>query len=294
LVDDGSTDDSGTICDEYAAKDHRIRVIHQANQGVSAARNRGIQVALGKYFVVPDSDDYVEPTYLEDLISPTLEFDYDIIFSGYIRHHSNKVYTRRYADECYYTQRQLRDSFLRYVHILLNTHWGLLYKLSIIKDHSLSYPLNITSGEDCLYVLNYLFYAHSGCMVSKANYHYINHLCTLSHQQSFDNSQRTNRYLISILAKYYSDNPSTTLIQYLNFLEADSIDHTINYIYQNISQYKGRLKILQSLCWDRYSVCKEPISWRSKLLKTLLVHRMFLLYDIITRFYNIINRSSSR
>lgn len=68
LVDDGATDDSGRICDEWAERDHRIRVIHQPNQGLSAARNAGIDVAEGKYLIFLDGDDFwKDPTVLERL-----------------------------------------------------------------------------------------------------------------------------------------------------------------------------------------------------------------------------------
>ncbi len=69
LIDDGSPDDSGNICDEYARADNRIKVIHQQNQGASAARNRGIAEASGKYLMFCDSDDLVSPMWIEHLIS---------------------------------------------------------------------------------------------------------------------------------------------------------------------------------------------------------------------------------
>lgn len=67
LIDDGSTDGSGRICDACAAKDARIRVIHQENQGVSRARNQGIEHAAGEYILLVDSDDWAEPTLCEQL-----------------------------------------------------------------------------------------------------------------------------------------------------------------------------------------------------------------------------------
>lgn len=61
LIDDGSTDDSGAICDQYAARDHRVRVIHQKNAGAAAAKNAGLRIATGAYLAFADSDDYLEP-----------------------------------------------------------------------------------------------------------------------------------------------------------------------------------------------------------------------------------------
>ena len=68
LVDDGATDSSGEMCDEYALKDSRIRVIHQPNGGLSAARNTGLRATRGEYVYFLDSDDYIEPYALEDLL----------------------------------------------------------------------------------------------------------------------------------------------------------------------------------------------------------------------------------
>lgn len=79
LVDDGSTDDSGDICDQYAAYDDRIKVIHQANGGVSAARNIGIEIANGEYIAFVDSDDYIGLTVYEDMLHLLKENNLDII-----------------------------------------------------------------------------------------------------------------------------------------------------------------------------------------------------------------------
>lgn len=78
LVDDGSPDHCGAICDEYAQKDSRIRVIHQENQGLSGARNSGIDVAQGEFITFIDSDDLVSPVYIELLYSGVVTHDADI------------------------------------------------------------------------------------------------------------------------------------------------------------------------------------------------------------------------
>ena len=69
LVDDGSTDASGTICNEYCAKDPRVRVFHQVNAGISAARNKGLDKSSGSFIVFVDSDDYIELNMVEVLLS---------------------------------------------------------------------------------------------------------------------------------------------------------------------------------------------------------------------------------
>lgn len=79
LVDDGSSDNTGAICDEYALKDKRINVIHQNNQGLSAARNNGIRLARGSYISLVDSDDRVETYYLEYLIKALKDSNADMV-----------------------------------------------------------------------------------------------------------------------------------------------------------------------------------------------------------------------
>lgn len=79
LIDDGSTDNAGAMCDAYAAKDHRIRVIHQANAGLSAARNAGLASARGEYLLFVDSDDYLEPDTLQVLMETIQVGDADMV-----------------------------------------------------------------------------------------------------------------------------------------------------------------------------------------------------------------------
>lgn len=92
LVDDGAKDGSGAICDDYAAKDSRIRVIHQANQGVSTARNNGVAAAKGDMVTFVDSDDTIEPDMYEVLVKLALDHKADIAHCGYRKIHFDGSY----------------------------------------------------------------------------------------------------------------------------------------------------------------------------------------------------------
>ena len=83
LIDDGSTDGSGAVCDVFAARDSRFKVFHIHNSGVSHARNVGLDAALGKYITFIDSDDSIRPRYLENLIYLIQESGVDLVISGY-------------------------------------------------------------------------------------------------------------------------------------------------------------------------------------------------------------------
>lgn len=82
LVNDGSKDNSGSICDEYAGKDTRIRVIHKENAGLSSARNAGIDVASGEYLTFVDSDDWIEPDAYEHMLGLAREYDVKLVCAG--------------------------------------------------------------------------------------------------------------------------------------------------------------------------------------------------------------------
>ena len=83
LVDDGSPDQCGNICDEYAAKDHRIKVIHKENGGLASARQAGLELCSGIYYTVCDGDDWVEADIYEKLYNKAVAEDADIVLSNY-------------------------------------------------------------------------------------------------------------------------------------------------------------------------------------------------------------------
>ena len=82
LVDDGSTDDSGKICEEYAKKDARIQVIHQNNGGLSSARNAGLDLASGEYIGFVDSDDWIEPEMYAEMLARMEKYDAQLVCAG--------------------------------------------------------------------------------------------------------------------------------------------------------------------------------------------------------------------
>jgi glycosyltransferase involved in cell wall biosynthesis len=84
LIDDGSPDGSGAICDEYSKRDTRIKVVHKENGGLSSARNVGLELSTGEYYIVCDSDDWVETTMYEELYNKAKQEDADIVLCDYL------------------------------------------------------------------------------------------------------------------------------------------------------------------------------------------------------------------
>ena len=95
LIEDGSPDCCGTICDEYAAKDERIVVLHQENTGISQARNRGLSFATGEYVLFLDSDDWIDPDTCDVAAAAAKEHSADVVFWNYYREYGDKQLTRK-------------------------------------------------------------------------------------------------------------------------------------------------------------------------------------------------------
>lgn len=141
-VDDGSPDKCGEICDEYARKDSRIKVIHQRNGGLSAARNAAIDIAIGDYLTFVDSDDFVFPEYLERLVSLCDKYDADMSVCGYTRcafsdTPNTMAYKQEGEKEEYFSEDRMKIFFSTKK---INTvAWGKLYDRKIFDR--LRYPV---------------------------------------------------------------------------------------------------------------------------------------------------------
>ena len=160
LIDDGSPDNSGAICDEWEKKDNRIKVIHKKNEGVSAARNLGIQEARGKYFVCVDSDDYVKPNYVENLIRARMKFpEAGHIWSGFqtVNDDSGAAKKIYIADESKQYSIFDRSQIKTLSKMWLDASpWMRLYDRSIVINSGIQMDTTISVGEDKLFNYEYL------------------------------------------------------------------------------------------------------------------------------------------
>lgn len=100
LVDDGTPDNSGKICDDFAGKDERISVIHKENGGLSSARNAGLDIASGDYIMFVDSDDYLADNAVEILVKANEEYDADFV-QFYLVHTNDEEYSKKHAEDNY-------------------------------------------------------------------------------------------------------------------------------------------------------------------------------------------------
>lgn len=173
LVDDGSPDASGAICDEYAARDPRFRAFHQPNAGVSAARNTGLDEARGELICFIDSDDWVKPEHLANYICAG---DYDIIVCGYNRVDEVDGQTR--VEKLRSLKSECVDDFWKVLRSLqkdkvaFNSPWNKLYKKEIIDAFDVKFKEDISCGEDKLFNFNYLSRCRTIQISSSVTYNY--------------------------------------------------------------------------------------------------------------------------
>ncbi len=159
LIDDGSSDRSGAICDSYAERDERIRVFHAENQGVSAARNRGIEEATGEYVVFVDSDDKIHPQLLECYIKWE-DPDYVLLCGMAETEDELKGLQVEKLDQkiCRYNLEHFADFYAKN---LANQPWNKWYRTAVLKEYQIRFPLDKNMGEDLLFNLDYLRHAPS-------------------------------------------------------------------------------------------------------------------------------------
>lgn len=171
LVDDGSKDNSGKICDEYGKTDERIKVIHKPNGGVSSARNSGLSMAQGKYACFIDADDWVEPTYLEDFQLDKVESDFYVSgasYDVYDNAYSQLIYKQKFCKEI----GDIKEQFMEQQLDENGYPWGKIYKLSIIRDNKLNFNASLLINEDHIFVLQYYYMINSLSIVPSGKYHY--------------------------------------------------------------------------------------------------------------------------
>ncbi len=188
LVDDGSPDNCGAICDEYAAGDGRIRVIHQENGGVSSARNAGLSAATGEWVGWVDSDDWIEPDMYEYLLKNALEQNADIaVCSHYEVHRETEVF-------CGWTGVQLLDTEAALKLLLENNQmknllWDRLWRREILDG--LVFPVGHTY-EDIAVMHRLFLKARRVLCLPEAKYHYRQRQGSIVDDKSLGN--RINHY----------------------------------------------------------------------------------------------------
>lgn len=290
LVDDGSIDDSGSICDEYEKKDNRVKVIHKKNEGVSVARNIGLEIATGEWIGFIDSDDWIEVDYFTKMIKIALEKNVEIVVCGY-----NRIVNKRKESINNSSKTTIIDS-REYLIKTLNPQTGYgfchskLYKRESIGD--VVFDSNLVVGEDALFNEQIATNIKKCCMFGDCLYNY--RLNSDSAVKRYDPNYAT-KYLKSmeasknyLLKKYNGDND--VIQNYYNLVAFHVLLIAVNYCFNIQNNQKNKIKSLKEICeWpefkDAIRKCNyNNISLTRKITLFTIKSKLYLLTAIICIF----------
>ena len=211
LVDDGSEDNSGAICDEFAQKDKRVRVIHKENEGVSVARSTGIKEALGEYVGFVDADDYLAPEMCAEMNRIASEKNYDIImFDTYIVDSENKTENLPtdsidlLPESCELTKNDIYPMLLRF---MAGVVWRCVYNKEFLEKNSISFPTALPMSEDRIFNLIAMGSCEKMYFYKEPLYYYINYgvsAVRTARKNFFDIALKTNEIMQEVLEKYWN------------------------------------------------------------------------------------------
>lgn len=182
IVDDGSTDNSGDLCEKIAEKDERIQVIKQENMGVVAARGAGIEASSGEYISFVDGDDWIEPDMIETMVN-LMNNGVDMVSAGFYRQFTpNRIIkiNDRFSEGLYTEEKQIRailgkvlyDQESETFHLLAPSCWNKLFRADLVKKIYREIATEIIYAEDVIFFYKYLIRCQSLAITYKYLYHY--------------------------------------------------------------------------------------------------------------------------
>lgn len=274
LVDDGSKDSSANLCDDFAKKDKRIKVIHKSNAGLGYARNSGLDIAKGKYIAFIDGDDYIEPNMIANLYNSISENCADTCIGGFKRILKNQEieYINPFSGKCFEGESIINDLVIKMLgkngnkssnDYLEMSVWKVLFSNDIICQHNLRFPSERDFiSEDIIFDLQYYQYAKKVICNEDVGY------CYCDNEGSLTTKYNANRFYKQIILydelkkitkelgieKKSEHRRNTTLLSNARY----SIKLENKYSGSIISKEKARKNI--------YIICNNPILQQS--LKT--------------------------
>lgn len=180
LVDDGSPDNCPQMCDDWARKDSRIKVIHKENGGLTTVRKVGAQLATGDYIVFVDSDDWIDKDYLQQFINVIDKYHPDIVLSDYLKYYSDKsiYYCKQLYNGGFYSKEDIKRVIYPSLVYLNNgisfqpTSWAKIIKTELFRKEQIPISDKIRYGDDTVCIIPCVYNAKNLYILNKGNYYY--------------------------------------------------------------------------------------------------------------------------
>ena len=225
LINDGSPDNSGAICDEYAQKDNRVRVFHKENGGVSSARNLGLDNAKGEWITFCDADDYVSEKWLMSCKNAVKD-DIDIVFNGYCYITSTEKENRIPFSKNAICKTEIKKAITDLV--ISNCYgyiWLAVFKKSLIENLCLRFDEKSAFNEDAQFLSTYLENTKSFSTIKEANYYYMAPECGKKYKG--DNYYSVLLTCQSFNTIFCGEIPEEICIRYFPYVKNGGIDYII-------------------------------------------------------------------
>ena len=240
IVDDGSTDNSSYICDEYMHKDSRIKVIHQQNAGVSVARNTALSIINGYYVAFVDSDDWIHPNYIEKMLYAIKMYNAELACCAYkkVEYSDNFQFKNENQDE-FETKLILVNSSNNY----LPGHGSACCKLfqsNIIKDYNLSFPIGIRYAEDYIFGCQYMMHCKRIVDMNIILYYYFQRATSATHTfdiQYYQYAIKRTEWAIKLYSNIH-EMPQTTKNMIFATEIVNNITNIFNYYSSSVTAQK--------------------------------------------------------
>jgi len=293
LVDDGSPDKSGLICDQYAASDSRIRSIHISNEGAGNARNHGLDKCNSKWVTFVDSDDSLEPGYLANFhILDSSDESEIIIMQGYRRVTKNKepleekieLHRAVYSGDEFMENAFSSDTIFEYGQVV-----GKLYNINVIRNARIKFTSAFQLSEDHLFYLTYLTHAKKILTYEGVLYNYIweeGYVGLSRRPHPYRNLFRRYQELLAACErlKHRHKFSSNSLAKIDYFSVTGSLSLMLRGLYQQENDRKKRLELLrQSIDTKRIRCSFHPNSFNGKVLKAILLGLPLSVGDILMK-----------
>ena len=254
LVDDGSPDRSGAICDEYAEKDPRVRVFHKENGGVSSARQCGLDNARGEYTIHADPDDWVEPNMLEELYAKAKADDADMVICDYYVNDSRGQRYVRQQPSALDHETVLRELFQQ----LHGSCWNKLVGRACYREFNVSFPLGFSLCEDLYTNVALLKHDIRISYLPQAFYHYeqqvnVNSIVKSSKKRTYEEDCRQIEAFKSLLLNLPCFNEAFSYIQSMIVIRAFySGGYTSKEFKELYAPYRNTVLSMRDLSFRNY------------------------------------------
>lgn len=281
LVNDGSPDNCGSICDEYAQKDNRIVVIHKKNGGLSDARNVAIDIAKGEYITFVDSDDYISPYYIETLLDLATESDCDIAVTSLVQFQEGEeiaIQSCNYNKKVFEVNEAINEMF--YQGSFDNSAWAKLYHRSLFSS-GIRYPIGILY-EDLATTYKLFLLANKVAFSNRKTYFYLIRSNSIEGSPFNEKKMKSVLFIIGELEKFKKSNP-----EFLDPINCRIMSFLLHVLFETNKGSKSEKELFLLVKKYRMSVLKNSRARKKTIIASLL---SFLGISTLRLFYQISNK----